>query len=79
MFMTSHPTIARVPFWKRIYHVIAAYEDSMDFGPTEHVVAALQKRTSILEERMAKLAAVCHDVSHSWKRWLPVAGTPPLT
>ncbi len=40
MFMTSHPTIARVPFWKRIYHVIAAYEDSMDFGPTERVKSA---------------------------------------
>ncbi|AXI46406.1 hypothetical protein C1J03_10435 [Sulfitobacter sp. SK012] len=61
----SHPTSAGVPFWKRFYRAIAAYEDAMDFDPTEHVVAALQKRTSIMEERMVKLAAICHYVSHS--------------
>ena len=47
----SHPTSAGVPFWKRFYRAIAAYEDAMDFDPTERAVAALQKRTAVLEER----------------------------
>ncbi|KPA21690.1 hypothetical protein shim_23970 [Shimia sp. SK013] len=65
MSMTSHPTRARVPFWKRFYQAIATYEDTMDIDPTERAVAALQKRTAVLEERVAKLEAICHDVSHS--------------
>jgi len=65
MPMISHPTSAGVPFWKRFYRAIAAYEDAMDFDPTERAVAALQKRTAVLEEKVAKLEAICHDVSHS--------------
>mgnify|MGYP001251480007 CR=1 FL=1 len=49
----------------RFYRAIAGYEDAMDFDPTEYVVAALQKRTSNVEERMAKLGAIGRDVSHS--------------
>ncbi len=65
MSTTYHPTSALLPLWKRFYLAVAAYEDAIDFDPTEHVVAALQKRASILEERMAKLAAIYHDISHS--------------
>lgn len=65
MSTTSHPTRDKAPFWKRFFQAVAAYEDAMEFDPTERAVAALQNRTAVLDELGRGLEAIGRDNSHS--------------